>query len=83
MAILRIPDENLVVKDEVRVKERLAAIGIGYERWPIERALRDDSSAEEVLVDDRIDPGRDQRDQPARPGVPFLGPATRDSTLTG
>ena len=50
MAILRIPDDNLVLTDEVRVKQRLAAIGIGYETWQPAHALRDDSPADEVLA---------------------------------
>ena len=50
MAILRIPDDNLVLTEEVRVKERLAAIGIGYETWRPAHALRDDSPADEVLA---------------------------------
>jgi 1,2-dihydroxy-3-keto-5-methylthiopentene dioxygenase len=49
MAILRIPDDNLVLTEEVRVKERLAAIGIGYETWQPAHALRDDSPPDEVL----------------------------------
>jgi 1,2-dihydroxy-3-keto-5-methylthiopentene dioxygenase len=50
MAILRIPDDNLVLTEEVLVKERLAAIGIEYETWRPAHALRDDSPADEVLA---------------------------------
>jgi 1,2-dihydroxy-3-keto-5-methylthiopentene dioxygenase len=50
MAILRIPDEDLVLTEEAAVKERLASIGIDHETWPAAHALREDSPADDVLA---------------------------------
>jgi 1,2-dihydroxy-3-keto-5-methylthiopentene dioxygenase len=49
MAILRIPDEDRTIESEAAVRERLAAIGIRYERWSPARELAADASAEAVL----------------------------------
>ena len=50
MAILRIPEENVVWTEEQGVKERLAVIGIGFETWPAPHRLPDKCSAQEALA---------------------------------
>jgi 1,2-dihydroxy-3-keto-5-methylthiopentene dioxygenase len=49
MAILRIPEENRTIESEAAVRERLASIGIRYERWSPSRELSASASAQEVL----------------------------------
>jgi 1,2-dihydroxy-3-keto-5-methylthiopentene dioxygenase len=49
MAIVTIPEENRTIKDAGEITERLAAIGIDYERWEPARAGAAAASAEEVL----------------------------------
>jgi 1,2-dihydroxy-3-keto-5-methylthiopentene dioxygenase len=48
MAVLTIPDENLKVEGEAEIRDHLAALGIGFERWDLSR-VSDDASADEVL----------------------------------
>jgi len=50
MAILRIPDDDMVLTGAARIKERLASIGIDYEVWRPEHALSENSTAEDVLA---------------------------------
>jgi 1,2-dihydroxy-3-keto-5-methylthiopentene dioxygenase len=49
VAVLRIPDENRVVREQDEVREYLAGIGIEYERWQLPADLPIDSSSDEVL----------------------------------
>ncbi len=49
MAVLRIPDENRLLREEHEVREHLAGIGIEYERWQPIAGLESNASAEEIL----------------------------------
>jgi 1,2-dihydroxy-3-keto-5-methylthiopentene dioxygenase len=49
MAKLRIPDEKWESDDFAVVKDRLASLGIGYERWDTSRDLSDSVPAEAIL----------------------------------
>jgi 1,2-dihydroxy-3-keto-5-methylthiopentene dioxygenase len=49
MAVLRFPDTNRTVEDESEIRAELAAVGIDYERWSLDRAPAG-SSAETVLA---------------------------------
>ena len=48
MAVLRFPDENRTIEDEAEIRAELAAAGIDYERWSLDR-VPDNSSADAVL----------------------------------
>jgi 1,2-dihydroxy-3-keto-5-methylthiopentene dioxygenase len=48
MAVLRFPETNQRIEDERKIRAELAAMGIDYERWSLDR-VRPDCSAEEVL----------------------------------
>ena len=48
MAVLRFPDENRTIENEATIRAELAAAGIDYERWSLDRVPLD-CSAEEVL----------------------------------
>jgi 1,2-dihydroxy-3-keto-5-methylthiopentene dioxygenase len=48
MAVLRFPDENRTIENEAEIRAELAAVGIDYERWSLDRAPAD-SSADQVL----------------------------------
>ena len=48
MAALRFPDENRTIENEAAIRAELAAAGIDYERWSLDRVPLD-CSAEEVL----------------------------------
>jgi 1,2-dihydroxy-3-keto-5-methylthiopentene dioxygenase len=48
MAVLRFPDENAQIDGEAGIRATLAALGIDYERWSLDR-VPPDSSAELVL----------------------------------
>lgn len=48
MAVLRFPDENRTIENEAAIRAELAAAGIDYERWSLDRVPLD-CSAEEVL----------------------------------
>lgn len=37
MAVLRFPDENRTIEDEAEIRAELAAAGIDYERWSLDR----------------------------------------------
>lgn len=49
MAVLRFPESNQHFEDEASVRVELAALGIDYERWSLDRA-GNDASAEDVLA---------------------------------
>jgi 1,2-dihydroxy-3-keto-5-methylthiopentene dioxygenase len=49
MAVLRFPEENTTFEDEPQIRSELAALGIDYERWNLDR-VGADASAEEVLA---------------------------------
>ncbi|MGB6974553.1 MAG: cupin domain-containing protein [Terracidiphilus sp.] len=49
MAVLRFPPEDRIVENEPEVRAELAALGIDYERWSLDR-VPPDCSAEEVLA---------------------------------
>ncbi|HWG20818.1 MAG TPA: cupin domain-containing protein [Terracidiphilus sp.] len=49
MAVLRFPDANTAIAAEPEIRSALAAIGIDYERWSLDR-VPPDSSAGEVLA---------------------------------
>jgi len=48
MAVLRFPDENRTIENEAEIRAELAALGIDYERWSLDR-VPSDCSAEQVL----------------------------------
>lgn len=51
MAIVCIPDKNLTLTNAAEIKNYLAAIGIGYERWDSdELRVAADASEEEILA---------------------------------
>src|SRR5919197_1530887 len=50
MAVVRIPDESKIIRDEAEVRRRLAGIGIDYERWEPAHNVSDDAGAEEILA---------------------------------
>ena len=37
MAVLRFPNENRIVENEAEIRAELAAAGIDYERWSLDR----------------------------------------------
>jgi 1,2-dihydroxy-3-keto-5-methylthiopentene dioxygenase len=49
MAVLRIPDERRVLREQGEIQQHLASIEIEYERWPIAADLAADASAEQIL----------------------------------
>jgi 1,2-dihydroxy-3-keto-5-methylthiopentene dioxygenase len=49
MAVLRFPDTNSIFEDEATIQAELAALGIDYERWNLDRVPAD-SSADAVLA---------------------------------
>jgi 1,2-dihydroxy-3-keto-5-methylthiopentene dioxygenase len=49
MAVLRIPDEKKILREEQEVRDYLEAIGIDYERWEIANRVGTDASAAEIL----------------------------------
>jgi 1,2-dihydroxy-3-keto-5-methylthiopentene dioxygenase len=49
MAVLRYPEQNRTVESEPQIVAELAALGIDYERWSLDRVPAD-SSAEVVLA---------------------------------
>ncbi|MGB6743737.1 MAG: cupin domain-containing protein [Terracidiphilus sp.] len=48
MAVLRFPDENRTIENEAEIRAELAAVGIDYERWSLDRVPAD-CSADLVL----------------------------------
>jgi 1,2-dihydroxy-3-keto-5-methylthiopentene dioxygenase len=49
MAVLRIPDEQRILREDGEIRKHLAGIDIEYERWPIAEDLAAEASAEQVL----------------------------------
>ncbi|MGI9054460.1 MAG: 1,2-dihydroxy-3-keto-5-methylthiopentene dioxygenase [Pyrinomonadaceae bacterium] len=49
MAVVTIPDKNLVLSEEKEIKNHLASIGIDFERWENVRNVSPDATAEEIL----------------------------------
>ncbi len=49
MAVLRFPDTNTTIDGEAAIAAELAALGIDYERWPLDR-VDGDATAEAVLA---------------------------------
>ena len=49
MAVLRFPDTNEMITGEPDIRDRLAELGIDYERWSLDR-VEPDSSADAVLA---------------------------------
>lgn len=50
MAVVNVPDKNLVLRDAGEIQNYLAAIGIDYERVEIEPRVSPDAAAEEILA---------------------------------
>jgi 1,2-dihydroxy-3-keto-5-methylthiopentene dioxygenase len=50
MAIVTIPEEARTITDPTEIKEYLATIGIDYERWREDAAVREDASSEAILA---------------------------------
>ncbi len=50
MAILRVPDKHVCVKDEREIRRFLDARGILYDRWCLEREVPKSASSAEVLA---------------------------------
>jgi 1,2-dihydroxy-3-keto-5-methylthiopentene dioxygenase len=48
MAVLRFPTENRTIDNESEIRSQLAALGIDYERWNLDR-VGPDASADEVI----------------------------------
>jgi 1,2-dihydroxy-3-keto-5-methylthiopentene dioxygenase len=49
MAIVRIPDENRMLREQSEVTAYLASIGIEYERWDLPKAVEDRTASEDIL----------------------------------
>ena len=49
MAVVRIPDENRVLREQDQVRDYLASISIDYERWEPVTGVAADASSEEIL----------------------------------
>ena len=50
MAIVNLPDEHRTISDEASVRDHLASVGIGYERWQPTHEVADDAPADEILA---------------------------------
>ena len=50
MAIVTIHAEHKTLIDETEIRNHLASIGIGYERWEPAHAVTDDAAPEEILA---------------------------------
>lgn len=49
MAVVTVPDKNLVLREEKEIADYLATIGIDYERWENVKKVSADASADEIL----------------------------------
>ena len=49
MAVVTVPDKNLVLSEEKEIADYLATIDIDYERWENEKNVSADASADEIL----------------------------------
>lgn len=50
MAIVSLPNEHRTIHDEALVRQHLASIGIGYERWQPAHVVADNAPPEEILA---------------------------------
>ena len=50
MAVVTVPDKNLVLRNADEIKSYLAGIGIDYEKWSASREVSPDAPAEEILA---------------------------------
>jgi 1,2-dihydroxy-3-keto-5-methylthiopentene dioxygenase len=50
MALLRIPEENRLLRAPAEVRDYLAPYGIHHERWAVEGRVKADATAEEILT---------------------------------
>ena len=50
MAIVNLPDEHKIIRDDAAIRQHLAGIGIGYERWQPAHPVADDAPPEEILA---------------------------------
>lgn len=50
MAVLNVPDKNLVLRDAGEIQNYLAGIGIDYECWSAGHEVSPDAPAEEILA---------------------------------
>lgn len=49
MAVVTVPDKNLVLREETEIADYLASIGIDYERWENVKNVSADASEAEIL----------------------------------
>ncbi len=49
MAVVRVPDEGLTIRQETEIKAYLASVNIGFERWQSDHEIADSSTVEEIL----------------------------------
>jgi len=56
MAVVRIPDENRILREQDQVRDYLASISIDHERWEPVTGVGADASSEEILraYDDQV-----------------------------
>ena len=50
MAVITVPDKNLVLREINEIKSYLAGIGIDYERWSANREVSPDAPTEDILA---------------------------------
>lgn len=50
MALVRLPDEHRAISDLTAIRQHLASIGIGYERWQAVHVVAEDAPSEEILA---------------------------------
>ena len=50
MAVVTVPDKNLVLRESGEIQNYLAGIGIDYEQWSTVREVSPDAPAEEILA---------------------------------
>lgn len=50
MAIVSLPGENKTIRDEATIRDYLASLGIGYERWQPAHEVADDAPAADILA---------------------------------
>jgi 1,2-dihydroxy-3-keto-5-methylthiopentene dioxygenase len=50
MAVVTVPDENLVLRETEEVTKYLAGIGLTYERWTPRHALAPDAQPQDILA---------------------------------
>ena len=50
MALIRIPEQERLIRDSEEVRRFLAPFGIFYERWPVEGRLPADATPDEIMA---------------------------------